>query len=88
VPHGAKTDINLLDVMMRRLTLTGSTLRARESAFKTLVAEEIARMVWPHVVAGRLKPFVDRSFPLQRACDAHTYMESGQHIGKIVLTMC
>lgn len=87
VPHGVSANINLLDVMMRRLTITGSTLRAREGAFKTLVAEEIARIVWPHVVAGRLKPIVDRTFPLQQAAQAHEYMDSGQHIGKIVLTM-
>ena len=87
VPHGVMADVNLLDVMMRRLTITGSTLRARETSFKTLVAEEISRTVWPHVVAGRLKPVVDRTFPLSAAAEAHKYMDSGQHIGKIVLTM-
>lgn len=87
VPNGVHADINMLDVMMRRLTITGSTLRARESAFKTLVAEEMARTVWPHVAAGRLKPVVDRTFPLSAAADAHAYMDSGAHIGKIVLTL-
>lgn len=88
VPLGLTANINLLDVMMRRLTITGSTLRARDGAFKTLVAEEVSRIVWPHVVAGRLKPIVDRTFPLQQAAQAHKYMDSGRHIGKIVLTMC
>jgi len=85
VPNGVRAEINLLDVMSRRLTITGSTLRGRDSAFKTLVAEELARMVWPHVATGRLKPIVDQVFALEDAAKAHAYMESGQHIGKIVL---
>ena len=85
VPNGLKAEINLLDVMNRRLTLTGSTLRARDVAFKTLVAEEIARTVWPHVAAGRLKPVIDKVFPLAEAAAAHERMEAGDHVGKIVL---
>jgi putative PIG3 family NAD(P)H quinone oxidoreductase len=85
VPGGVKAEINLIELMNRRLTLTGSTLRARDNAFKALVAEEIARTVWPHVAAGRLLPIVDRSFPLAQAADAHRRMEAGAHIGKIVL---
>ena len=53
--------------------------------FKTLVAEEIARTVWPHVEAGRLKPIIDTVFPLDDAAGAHTLMDSGTHVGKIVL---
>ncbi len=87
VPNGLKAEINLLDVMARRLTITGSTLRARDGAFKTLVAEELARMVWPHVATGRLRPVVDKVFALEDAADAHSYMDSGAHMGKIVLTV-
>jgi NADPH:quinone reductase-like Zn-dependent oxidoreductase len=85
VQRGQSAEISLWDVMRRRLTLTGSTLRARSLEFKSLLAEEISRVVWPHVEAGRLKPVIDGVFPLQRADDAHRRMESGEHVGKIVL---
>ncbi len=87
VPHGFSAQINLVDVMRRRLTITGSTLRSRDNGFKTLVAEEIARTVWPHVAAGRLKPVVDQSFTLAQAPAAHRRMEAGEHVGKIILVM-
>ncbi|WP_332812320.1 NAD(P)H-quinone oxidoreductase [Sphingomonas sp.] len=83
--RGPKAEIPLWDVMRRRLTLTGSTLRPRSGEFKALVAEEIARTVWPHVAAGELKPVIDSVFPLDQAADAHRRMESSEHIGKIVL---
>jgi NADPH2:quinone reductase len=67
------------------LTLTGSTLRPRSQEFKTMVADEIARTVWPYAASGRLKPIIDSVFPLDQAADAHRRMESGEHIGKIVL---
>jgi NADPH:quinone reductase-like Zn-dependent oxidoreductase len=73
--------------MRRRLTLTGSTLRPRDAEFKALVADELARTVWPLVEEGRLKPEIDATFPLAQAADAHRLMESGDHVGKIVLTM-
>lgn len=85
VQRGVKAEINVGAVMMRRLTLTGSTLRSRPVAFKTLVAEELKRLVWPHVVAGALKPVIDKSFPLAEAASAHARMEAGDHVGKIVL---
>jgi putative PIG3 family NAD(P)H quinone oxidoreductase len=87
VQGGAKATVNLADIMRRRLTLTGSTLRARDTAFKTLVAEEIAREVWPHVVVGQLRPVIDTSFPLAEAAKAHARIDSGDHVGKIVLTV-
>ena len=87
VQGGITATIPIVEIMRRRLTLTGSTLRARDTAFKTLVADELSRMVWPHVEAGRLKPVIDRSFPLAQAADAHRRMEAGDHVGKIVLTM-
>ena len=71
--------------MRRRLTLTGSTLRPRSIEFKTMVADEIAKTVWPYVEGGRLKPVIDSSFPLAEAAAAHARMEAGEHVGKIVL---
>lgn len=85
VQRGITAEINIAMIMMRRLTLTGSTLRARSVSFKTLVAEELKRVVWPHVEAGKLKPVIDKTFPLSEAAAAHARMESGDHIGKIVL---
>ncbi len=87
VQRGMTAEINIALVMMKRLTLTGSTLRPRSIAFKSLVADELHRTVWTHVEAGRLKPIVDRTFPLSEAAAAHTLMESGDHVGKIVLTV-
>ncbi|MEG3175957.1 NAD(P)H-quinone oxidoreductase [Sphingomonas sp. RB3P16] len=87
VQGGPTATIPIFDIMRRRLTLTGSTLRPRDAAFKSLVADELHRTVWPHVEAGRLKPIIDRSFPLAEAPAAHARMEAGDHVGKIVLTM-
>ena len=87
VQGGPQATIPLFEIMRRRLTLTGSTLRPRDTAFKTLVADEIARTVWPHVESGRLRPVVDQVFPLGEAAAAHARMEEGDHVGKIVLTM-
>jgi NADPH:quinone reductase-like Zn-dependent oxidoreductase len=83
--RGAKVEVALWDIMRRRLTLTGSTLRARSVEFKTLLRDEIARNVWPDVTDGRLRPVIDSSFPLNAAAEAHRRMESGEHVGKIVL---
>jgi putative PIG3 family NAD(P)H quinone oxidoreductase len=84
--RGAKAEISVQDVMRRRLTLTGSTLRPRPVEFKAMVAGEIAHTVWPYVEGGRLRPVIDSTFPLNRAAEAHARMESGEHVGKIVLT--
>jgi putative PIG3 family NAD(P)H quinone oxidoreductase len=83
--RGAKAELSIADVMRRRLTLTGSTLRARPIEFKTMVADEIAKTVWPYVEGGRLKPIIDSGFPLSEAAAAHARMEAGEHVGKIVL---
>lgn len=85
VQRGATAELNIARLMTRRLTLTGSTLRARPAEFKSLVADELARMVWPHVAEGRLRPVIDSTFPLAEAAEAHRRMESGEHVGKIVL---
>ncbi len=85
VQRGAKAEIPIADIMRRRLTLTGSTLRPRSVEFKTMVADEIAQTVWPYVEGGRLRPVIDSSFPLAEAAEAHARMEAGEHVGKIVL---
>jgi putative PIG3 family NAD(P)H quinone oxidoreductase len=85
VQGGAMATVPVFEIMRRRLTLTGSTLRARDVAFKSLVADELARQVWPHVEAGRLKPVIDQTFRLEDAAEAHRRMEAGAHMGKIVL---
>lgn len=82
---GAKAGINMAVVMSRRLTLTGSTLRPRSDAFKTLLAGEIEKNAWPLFEERSLRPVMDRSFPLAEAAAAHARMEAGDHIGKIVL---
>jgi NADPH2:quinone reductase len=85
--RGATAEIPIADIMRRRLILTGSTLRPRSREYKAMVCEEIARTVWPYVEGGRLRPVIDSTFPLAQAADAHRRMESGEHIGKIVLTV-
>jgi putative PIG3 family NAD(P)H quinone oxidoreductase len=83
--RGVKAEVNIAQIMRRRLTLTGSMLRPRSVGFKTLLAEEIAREVWPLVMEGRLKPVIDRVYPLAQATEAHRRMEAGEHVGKIML---
>ena len=83
--RGAKAEILIPELMHRRLTLTGSTLRPRSVEFKTMVADEIARTVWPYAEGGRLKPVIDSVFPLEQAADAHRRIEAADHVGKIVL---
>jgi putative PIG3 family NAD(P)H quinone oxidoreductase len=87
VQGGARAEIDIGLMMARRLTLTGSMLRPRSMAFKALVADEIARIVWPHVAEGKLRPIIDRTFPLAQAAEAHRRMEEGDHVGKIVLEL-
>ena len=83
--QGAKAEFNALQVMQRRLTITGSTLRARESSFKTALAREVERHVWPLVASRQYRPNVYQTFPLAEAAAAHRLMETSTHIGKIVL---
>ncbi|HEX7545731.1 MAG TPA: NAD(P)H-quinone oxidoreductase [Gemmatimonadaceae bacterium] len=84
---GAMAEIDLRAVMGRRLTITGSTLRVRPAAFKGGIARSLNEKVWPLLERGTVKPVVHATFPLERAGDAHRLMESGEHIGKIVLTL-
>lgn len=87
VQGGLKAEISVVELMARRLTLTGSTLRPRSADFKALLTQEIAAYAWPLVEEGQLAATLDRSFPLEQAAAAHAYMESGAHVGKIVLTL-
>jgi NADPH2:quinone reductase len=84
--RGAKTELNIDVVMRRRLTITGSTLRPRPVEFKAALARKLRERIWPLIEAGRIKPAIYKSFPLEQAAEAHRLMESSQHIGKIVLT--
>ena len=84
--RGLMAQVNLMDIMRKRLTLTGSTLRPRSVGFKGLVADALSRTVWPYVCDGLLKPVIDKTYPLDQAAEAHRRMESGAHVGKIVLT--
>ena len=74
-----------MPVMLKRLTLTGSTLRPRSIEEKAALASALEAKVWPLIEAGRVKPLIDNVFPLARAADAHALMEKSSHIGKIVL---
>lgn len=85
--RGPSAEISIVDVMRRRLSLTGSFLRPRDLAFKSMVRDEILETVWPYVEGNRLKPVMDMSFPLEEAAAAHARMEAGDHIGKIVLSV-
>ena len=83
---GPKVEIDLTPIMLKRLTITGSTLRARPIAQKAKIAEALTREVWPLIEAGKAKPIVHATFPLEKAADAHRVMEESSHMGKIVLT--
>jgi NADPH:quinone reductase len=87
VQGGMVAEINMAYIMSRRLMLTGSTLRPRSAEFKALLAQEIYNTVWPIVADGGLRPEMDKSFALTDAAAAHAYMEAGEHVGKIVLTV-
>jgi len=84
---GSKVEIDLQAVMQRRLTVTGSTLRPRTVAEKSAIAAALREHVWPLLERGVVRPVIFATFPLERAAEAHALLESGQHIGKIVLTV-
>lgn len=83
--QGPHADLNLMRLMLKRLTLTGSTLRSRSNEEKARIAREVERVVWPWIEAGKLKPVIDSTFPLEQADQAHARLQSGQHAGKVVL---
>jgi NADPH2:quinone reductase len=82
---GAKADVDLGQVLRRRLTITGSTLRPRPIAFKAQIARELRERVWPLLAAGTIRPVIYKTFPLAAAAEAHALMESSTHVGKIML---
>ncbi|WP_175771465.1 NAD(P)H-quinone oxidoreductase [Burkholderia ambifaria] len=82
---GAKAEVNLNEILRRRLTVTGSTLRPRPVEFKARIAAQLKARVWPLLADGRIKPVIYRVLPAGEAAQAHALMESGEHIGKIVL---
>jgi len=82
---GSKAEINFMPVMLKRLTLTGSTLRPLPIERKGEIARALEKTVWPMIANAEIAPVIHATFPLQDAADAHTLMESSQHIGKIVL---
>ncbi|WP_174626713.1 NAD(P)H-quinone oxidoreductase [Candidatus Methylobacter favarea] len=87
VQNGPKSEINLLPILLKRLTVTGSTLRARDEAFKAEIAKKLLKNVWPLLSRGEIKPVIYSTFMLNEAAKAHELMESSQHIGKIILTV-
>jgi NADPH2:quinone reductase len=82
---GSKVELNLMPIMLKRLTYGGSTLRTRSPEFKARVAAELEQRVWPLIESGRIKPVTGSTFPLAEAAAAHALMESAEHVGKILL---
>jgi len=87
IQNGPKAEINLWPVMLKRLTITGSTLRARNDTFKAAIAANLLEKIWPLLASGTIKPVIHSTFALTEAALAHRLMESSRHIGKIILTV-
>jgi len=87
VMGGTKAEVNTGQILRRRLTITGSTLRPRSVAFKKQITEQLHARIWPLLDAGKLKPVIYKTFSLDQASEAHRLMESSEHVGKIVLTV-
>jgi NADPH2:quinone reductase len=85
--RGHKSELDINEVMRRRLVITGSTLRPRPVEFKGYLARNLREKIWPLIEAGKIRPEIFKTFPLAQAADAHRLMESSQHIGKLVLTV-
>jgi NADPH2:quinone reductase len=83
--EGKDTQIDLSLILRKRLTITGSALRARGIAFKTVIGVALQKNIWPLIASGKIKPVINAVFPPHKAADAHALMESSKHIGKIVL---
>ena len=87
VQKGTKAEIAAHLIMVKQITFTGSTLRNRAVTEKGIIAEELLKHVWPLIEEGKIKPVIDKTFPLEDAKKGHTLMDSSGHIGKIVLTI-
>ena len=85
--QGPKVELNMVQLMTRRLTMTGSTLRPQSDLAKARIAQDLREAVWPLLAAGCIGPVMDSEFPLTQAAEAHARMESSGHIGKIVLSV-
>ncbi|MEG1055080.1 MAG: zinc-binding dehydrogenase, partial [Janthinobacterium sp.] len=85
VQGGTKAELDLGTLLRRRLTVTGSTLRPRSVAFKAAIAQHLRTTVWPLIEAGKIKPVIHQTFPLEKANEAHALMEASTHVGKIML---
>ncbi|MCG8508480.1 MAG: NAD(P)H-quinone oxidoreductase, partial [Rhodospirillales bacterium] len=83
--QGAEASVNLMPVMLKRLTITGSTLRPRSPEFKAEIARQLREKIWPKIETGDIRPVIHQVFPLTEAAEAHRLMEQGGHIGKIML---
>ena len=84
---GSKATVDFMRLMLKRITFTGSTLRARPINVKAQLAQALEDQVWPLLSSGNITPVIDSTFPLEQAADAHRRMESNVHIGKIILTV-
>ena len=84
---GSTLEVPVMKIMQKRAVITGSTLRPRSADEKARLAAEVERVVWPWVAAGKLKPIVDATFPLEEAARAHAHLEAGEHVGKVVLVV-
>jgi NADPH:quinone reductase-like Zn-dependent oxidoreductase len=82
---GGMVELPVFKLMQKRLSLTGSTLRPRGADEKARLAAEVERVVWPWIEADKVRPIIDRTFPLEQAGEAHRYLERGSHVGKVVL---
>ena len=82
---GMTAELNIQQVMVKRLVVTGSTLRPRSADEKARLAAEVERVVWPWAASGQVRPPIDRTFPLEEAAAAHAHLEAGSHVGKVVL---
>jgi NADPH2:quinone reductase len=85
--HGSRVEVEWRSIMMKRLTVTGSTMRASPLQRKAEIAASLSAKVWPLLEGGAVKPVVQRVFPLDEAAAAHALMESSQHVGKIMLAV-
>ncbi len=87
VQGGVKADLNILPVMKKRLTITGSTLRPRDDGFKSAIANALHENIWPLIEAGKITPVIDKTFALEDVIKAHEYLEAGNLTGKVILTV-
>jgi len=87
IQGGSKSEVSTNQILRRRLTITGSTLRPRPVSFKKQITKQLYDNIWPLLNAGQLKPVIYKTFTLDQAADAHSLMESSEHVGKIVLTV-